>query len=188
MSELRSNSFVSARALEFLILTATRTSEVIHAKWDEIDFRQKTWTVPAARMKAGKAHRVPLSDRALAILSALPRETGNPFGFVGARQGAPLSNMALLELMRGMRPSFVPHGFRSTFRTWCAERTSYPHHVCEAALAHTIADAVERAYQRGDLFDKRAALMRASDDYRAAPPVVEGGTVTPLRGRKGRAS
>ena len=131
MSELRGNDFVSARALELLILTATRTSEVINATWDEFDLREKIWVVPASRMKAGKEHRVPLSERVLDILSSLPREEDNPHVFVGARQGAPLSNMAMLELMRDLRPGFVPHGFRATFRTWAAERTSYPHHVCE---------------------------------------------------------
>jgi integrase len=187
MGELRGNRYVSARALEFTILTAARTSEVINATWDEIDFAEKTWTVPASRMKAGKEHRVPLSDRLLQILEELPREDGNPYLFIGG-SGAPLSNMAMLELMKGLRRGFVPHGFRATFRTWAAERTNYPHHVCEEALAHTIPDAVVRSYQRGDLFDKRRQLMAAWSKYCAAPPVArDAGTVTPIR-RRGRAS
>jgi integrase len=189
MSELRINNLISALALEFLILTATRTNEVINASWDEFDLREKIWVVPAVRMKAGKEHRVPLSERALAILSSLPREEGNPYVFVGSRSDAPLSNMAMLELMRRLRPGFVPHGFRATFRTWTAERTSYPHHVCEAALAHTIPEAVVRSYQRSDLFDKRRKLMEDWDRYCASPPVTEDAhKVTPLQRQRSRAS
>ncbi len=184
-AELRDNAFVSARALEFLILTATRTNEVISARWTEINLAEGTWTIPSERMKAGKEHEVPLSDRALAILAALPREDGNPYLFVGARQGAPLSNMAMLELMRGMRNGFVPHGFRSTFRDWCAEQTAYPRDVIEHALAHGLKDKTEAAYFRTTLFDKRRQLMAAWGSYCTAPP-VEGGNVTPLR--KERAS
>ena len=134
MAELRGNNFVSARALEFTILTAARSGEVIGATWDEVDFAEKIWTIPAKRTKAGNEHKVPLSDRALEILSALPREDGNPHLFIGGKKGAPLSSMAMLRLLRDIRPGYVPHGFRSTFRTWCAERTSYPHIVCELAL------------------------------------------------------
>jgi integrase len=162
MAELRQREFVSARALEYTILTAARTGEVIGATWSEIDMKAKTWTIPAERMKAGKEHRVPLSDRALAILAALPREEGNDFVLIGGKAGKPLSNMAMLELMKGMRPKYVPHGFRSTFRDWCAERTAYPNHVVEKALAHVVADKVEAAYQRSDLFQKRRKLM---DDW-----------------------
>jgi integrase len=159
MAELRDRDFVSARALEFTILTAARTNETIGATWPEIDLPKKAWTVPADRMKAGKEHRIPLSDRAVAILNALPREEGNEFIFIGGRVGKPLSNMAMLELMKGMRPGYVPHGFRSTFRDWAAERTNYPNHVVEKALAHIVADKVEAAYRRGDLFEKRRKLM-----------------------------
>jgi integrase len=150
MADLRSRNSLSARALEFTILTGVRTGETIGATWDEIDFAAKTWTIPASRMKAGKAHKVPLSDRAAEILASLPREGEHIF---------PLSNMAMLELLRGMRPGTTVHGFRSTFRDWAAERTSYPNHVAEAALAHTIGDKVEKAYRRGDLFEKRRRLM-----------------------------
>jgi integrase len=180
MEELRRKDFISARALEFTILTASRTNEVINASWDEIDLAEKTWTVPAKRMKAGKEHRVPLSARTLQILSELSREDGNRFLFIGAKSEQPLSNMAMLELMKGLRPGFVPHGFRATFRTWAAECTSYPHHVCEAALAHTIPDAVVRSYQRGDMFNKRRKLMDAWAKF-CGTPVAAVDNITPIR-------
>ena len=138
-------------------------------------------------MKANREHRVPLSQRALDILAALPREHGNPHIFVGAKRGQPLSNMAMLELMRGLRPGFVPHGFRSTFRDWAAECTNFPREVCEAALAHSNKDKVEAAYQRGDLFEKRRELMTEWAKYCATPPVSTDASVTHLRPR-GRAS
>lgn len=181
MTELRGKRFVSARALEFTILTAARTGEVIKARWDEIDFGAKTWTVPSARMKAGVEHLVPLSDRALQILTDIEREDGNPFIFIGTRSGAPLSNMAMLELMRDMRQGFVPHGFRSTFRDWAAETTGYPDIVVEKALAHAVSDKVEAAYRRGNLFEKRQRLMRDWAAYCASPPVARGTAATPMR-------
>ena len=168
--ELRARNSLSARALEFTILTAMRTGETIGAKWDEIDFAAKTWTIPAARMKAGKAHKVPLSARALEILAALPREGEHIF---------PLSNMAMLELLRGMRKGTTVHGFRSSFRDWAAERTSYPNHVAEAALAHAIGDKVEKAYRRGDLFEKRRRLMGDWASW-CSRPAPAGATVTAL--------
>jgi integrase len=120
-------------------------------------------------MKAGREHRVPLSDRAVEVLSQLPREA--EWVFPGGREGKPLSNMALLELMRGMRPEdgFVPHGFRSSFRDWASERTAFPHEVCEMALAHAIPNKVESAYRRGDLFDKRQRLMAEWARYALSP-------------------
>jgi len=183
LTELRGNDFVSARALEFTILTAARTSEVINARWDEIDFDAKIWTVPKERMKANREHRVPLCERALEILYDLPREDDYPHVFVGSKRGQPLSNMAMLELMRGMRPGFVPHGFRSTFRDWAAECTNFPREVCEAALAHGNKDKVEAAYQRGDLFAKRRELMTEWAKYCATPPVPKGASVTRVRAR-----
>jgi integrase len=166
MVELRRLDSVSARALEFLILTATRTSEVLQAQWSEIDLDAAVWTVPAARMKARKEHRVPLAPAALDVLSSLPRIEGNPYVFPGARHGRPLSNMALLQVMRGMgygvggdRGDAVPHGFRSSFRDWAGEVSSFPHDVCEMALAHTIGNKAEKAYRRGDLFAKRRGMM-----------------------------
>lgn len=163
VAELRRLPFVSARALEFTILTAARTGEVIGASWPEIDLVSRVWTVPEQRTKTGRKHRVPLSDRALQILQEAPGEEGEPAGFlfVGARKGKPLSNMAMLELLRGMRGKGpTVHGFRSAFRDWAAERTNYPREVAEAALAHMVGDKVEAAYRRGDLFEKRRRLMR----------------------------
>jgi integrase len=162
MAELREREGISARALEWAILTATRTGEVVGARWSEIDYATKTWTIPADRMKARREHRVPLCPRALEILSVLPREQENDLLFLGSRKSVPLSNMAMLELMRGMKPGYVPHGCRSTFRDWAAETTNSPNHVVEMALAHTVGDKVEAAYRRGDLFEKRRRLM---DDW-----------------------
>jgi integrase len=173
MSDLRSRAGISARALELAILTAVRTGEVIGARWSEFDITARVWTTPAERMKRGREHRVPLSDRAIAILHALPRESdGDGFVFIGARADRPLSNMAMLELMRGIRPGYVPHGCRSTFRDWAAERTNYPNHVVEMALAHVVGDKVEAAYRRGDLFDKRRRLMADWARYCARPAAV----------------
>jgi integrase len=187
MPELRRSRFITARALEFCILTATRTAEVLGATWDEINFDTKTWTIPDSRMKAGKEHRVPLSNRVLEILTDLEREDDNPFVFIGGRAGRGLSPIAMLQFLKPLRPDVTVHGFRSTFRTWAAEQTAFPHHVCEQALAHTLPNAVERAYQRGDLFDKRRKLMAAWSDYCAAPVSKTTSNVTPLR-RKAKAS
>jgi integrase len=159
MAELRNRDGVSARALELLILTATRTSEIVHAKWSEFDLKQKVWAIPAHRMKAGRPHRVPLSDRAVEILNGLPTEKGNPFVFIGTKKDQSINSSAMLQLMRDLRPGYVPHGCRSTFRDWCAEQTNYPREVCEAALAHAVEDRVEAAYKRTDFFERRARLM-----------------------------
>jgi integrase len=161
MAVLRSQEGTAARALEFLILTAARTGEVIGAKWDEIDLRTALWTVPSERMKAGNEHRVPLSPRTVAIIRELEKAHQGDYVFPGQKEGAPLSNMAMLELLKRMeRADLTVHGFRSTFRDWAAERTNYPREVCEMALAHTVSNQVEAAYRRGDLFTKRVALMR----------------------------
>lgn len=172
MAELSENGSVSALALQFLILTATRTNEVLQAQWQEIDLKNAIWTIPAERMKARREHRVPLSDAAMNILAAVPKIEGNPFVFPGARHGRPLSNMALLQLMRGMgygtkgdRENYVPHGFRSSFRDWSGEVSSFPRDVAEMALAHAIENKVEAAYRRGDLFAKRRRMMQAWADY-----------------------
>ena len=179
MAELRLRDSTSARALEFLVLTAARTNEVIGATWDEIDLKARVWTVPDVRMKAGTEHRVPLSDRAVAILDAMPRR--GKFVFAGRGQNS-LSNMAMLELLRGMQPGITVHGFRSSFRDWCAEGTNYPNHVAEAALAHAIGDKVEAAYRRGDLFEKRRQLMRDWSAFVAKPVPAEGSNVSQIRG------
>ncbi len=159
---LREQDSVSALALEFLILTAARTSEVIGAKWDEIDLGAALWTIPADRMKAKREHRVPLSKSALAIVKRLHNHRSGEFVFPGARAGKPLSNMALLKLIERMnRSDLTVHGFRSTFRDWAAERTNFPRDVAEHALAHSLPDKVEAAYRRGDLFEKRRKMMDA---------------------------
>jgi integrase len=156
--ELRLRSSVSAKALEFLILTAARTGEVIGARWSEIDRNAQVWTIPARRMKGGREHRVPLSRRALEIFDEL--SVAGEFVFRGRDENRPLSNMALLEMVRGLSESGeTVHGFRSTFRDWAAEQTSYPNFVVEMALAHAVADKVEAAYRRGDLLLKRTQLM-----------------------------
>jgi integrase len=161
----------AARALEFTILTAARTGETIGAKWSEIDFENATWTIPAGRIKAGREHRVPLSDTALAILRALPCEDNNPHVFVGPTKGSGLSNMAMSVLLRRMgRTNITVHGFRSTFRDWAAERTAYPNHVVEMALAHAIGDKVEKAYRRGELLDKRRKMMDAWTKFATSAP------------------
>ena len=158
MAALRERQGVSARALEFTILTAVRTSEAIEARWSEFDLAEKVWTIPAERMKAGREHRVPLSARVLEILEGLPRE--GDFLFPGARKDRPISNMAMLELVRGMRGmGATVHGFRSTFRDWAAEQTTYPGEMCEIALAHVVSDKTEKAYRRGDMMEKRRQLM-----------------------------
>lgn len=168
MAALRKQEFISARALELTILTAVRTSEAIDAEWGEFDLTVKIWTIPGVRMKSKAAHRVPLSPRALEILSALPRE--GKFVFPGAKAGKPLSNMAMLELLRGMKgDNLTVHGFRSTFRDWAADCTTYANHVVEMALAHAVKDKVEAAYRRGDLFEKRARLMGDWAAYCAMP-------------------
>ena len=184
MAKLVNNGSISAKALQFLILTATRTSEVLLAKWEEIDLENAIWTIPAERMKARREHRVPLSDAAMAILKSLPRIEGNPYVFPGARHGKPLSNMALLQLMRkmgygpeGERGPYVPHGFRSSFRDWAGEVSSFPRDVAEMALAHVIENKTEAAYRRGDLFAKRCKMMQAwanfvSSEIRKSEKVV----------------
>ena len=159
---LRSQDGLAARALEFLILTATRTGEVIGARWGEIDLEEKIWIVPAARMKAGREHRVPLSTAAVSILRKLKEVRESDFVFPGGKKGKPLSNMAMLAVLKRMGwGDLTAHGFRSSFRDWAAERTNSPREVAEMALAHTVGDKVEAAYRRGDLFEKRRQLMEA---------------------------
>lgn len=168
MAQLRKREGTSARALEFLILTAARSGEVRGATWEEIDLKDDVWTIPASRMKAGKEHRVPLAPRALALLKKLPRFADSALLFP-AERGGMLSDMALTALMRRMDVDAVPHGFRSTFRDWAAEHTEYPRDVAEMALAHTIGDKVEAAYRRGDLFSKRTAMMSDWAEFAGNP-------------------
>jgi integrase len=163
MVDLRSEGGVAARALEFTILTIARTGEAIGSAWPEIDLQSAIWTVPGARMKAGREHRVPLSAAALDVLQAVAPLRDDATGswvFPGTQPGRPLSNMAMMMLLRRMkRTGLTVHGFRSTFRDWCAEATNYPRELAEAALAHTLGDKTEASYQRGDMLDKRRALM-----------------------------
>lgn len=178
VSKLREREAVAALTLEFAILTAARTGEVLGAKWDEVDMDKAIWTIPPARMKAGKEHRVPLSARAVEILKET-QQLGKEWLFPAAK-GGKLSGMAMAMLLRRMDVDVTVHGFRSGFRDWAAECTGYAHEVAEMALAHTIDNKVERAYRRGDLFEKRRRLMAEWAAF-CASPVVRGGEVVPLR-------
>lgn len=174
MEELKEHEALAARALEFAILTAARTGEVIGAKWDEINFTSAIWTIPAERMKAHREHRVPLSPQAVKLLRSLDREGDLIF---------PISNMAMLALLERMkRGDITVHGFRSTFRDWASETTGYSREVCEMALAHTIGDKAEAAYRRGDLFEKRRNLMSEWSRFCALPSKPKGEVVS-LKGR-----
>jgi integrase len=180
--ELRKLETVAARALEFAILTAARTGEVLGARWDEINMADRLWTIPAARMKAGKEHRVPLSDAALAILEKMAEQRSGDYVFPGGVAGRPRSNVAMFKVLRRMkRDDLTVHGFRSTFRDWAAERTGFPQEVAEMALAHAVADKVEAAYRRGDLFEKRRQLADAWARFCAQPATAGDNNVRPIR-------
>jgi integrase len=178
IAQLRQQQGMAAEALEFTILCASRTGEVIGAKLREIDVDAKVWTVPGERMKAGKEHKIPLSDAAL-LIAKRRVDAGGEYLFPGDKKSKPLSNMAMLKLLERMeRDDVTVHGFRSTFRDWAAERTNFPREVAEMALAHVIEDKVEAAYRRGDLFEKRRQLMRAWAEWCSKPAKVA--EVTPL--------
>jgi integrase len=180
MARLHQQEGIAARALEFAILTAARPGSVIRALWPEVDFKARIWTVPATRMKSRKEHRYPLSEAAAAILAALWETRSSQFIFPGTQAGRPINESALRLVLQGMgRDDITPHGFRSTFRDWAAEVSNFPHEVAEMALAHTIASAVERAYRRGDLFEKRRQLAEAWSRYCYSE---RGAKVVPLRG------
>jgi integrase len=171
MAELRQREEGAARALEFTILTASRTSEVLNARWDEFDLDAKVWRIPGTRMKAGKDHRVPLSEAAMTVLTRMAEIRQCAFVFPGQKKERPLSNMVFLQLLKRMkRTDLTAHGFRSTFRDWAAERTAFSRDVAEMALAHTIGDKVEAAYRRGDLFDKRREMMETWATFCAILP------------------
>ena len=178
IGELRERDAMAANALELVILTATRTSEVLGATWSEVDLEKATWTIPAARMKAGKEHRVPLPPRAVEILKAV--EPLNKANLFPTDKGGKLSTMAMSMLLRRMKQDCTVHGFRSTFRDWAAERTGYAQEVCEMALAHVIGNKSEAAYRRGDMFEKRRRLM---DEWAVfcAGSCAFGASVTPIR-------
>ncbi|MFT3986314.1 tyrosine-type recombinase/integrase [Aestuariivirga sp.] len=179
MAELRSRKSSAALALELAILTACRSGEVLNADWSEIDLDKAIWTIPATRMKAGHEHRVPLTDRAVKLLKSLARYKHSSFLFPGNSRGKPLSAMAMtMQLRRMKRDDITVHGFRSTFRDWASEQTSFPHETCEHALAHSISDKAEAAYRRGDQFEKRRKLM---DAWAAFCEPKAGGKVVQIR-------
>ncbi|MGE8445879.1 tyrosine-type recombinase/integrase [Comamonas sediminis] len=159
MQDLRTRAGIAARALEFLIYTAARSGEVRGAQWSEIDLNKAVWTIPAQRMKAGVEHRVPLAQAALNLLTHMPRIDGGSLIFPGTK-GQPLSDMTITAVMRRMKASAVPHGFRSTFRDWAGEKSNFPRELAEHALAHTLESKVEAAYRRGDALEKRRHMMQ----------------------------
>ena len=175
MRELRAQEEPSARALEFLVLTVARTNELLGARWSEID--RDIWTIPSERAKSGKPHRVPLSARAVELLASLPRVGQHIFP---GRAGGEMGETTLRKVLKRMGCRATVHGFRSAFRDWAAEQTNYPNHVVEQALAHAIANGVEAAYRRGDLFEKRRQLMQDWAEYCSKPDTANG-VVLPLR-------
>jgi integrase len=168
VAALREHKGVAAAALEFLILTATRANEVRGAIWDEVDLDNALWVIPSHRMKNGKEHKVPLSDRAVEILRGALREAGNPHVFIGGQQPA-LSTAALIRLMKRLRPEATVHGLRSSFSDWSHERTNHTDHCIEMCLAHTVGGQVERSYRRGEMMDKRRRLMADWARYCTTP-------------------
>jgi integrase len=178
VAALATRKGIEPKAMEYLILTASRYGEVVNARWNEIDVAAKIWTVPAARMKTRIQHRVPLPDRAIKILQGLPREAGNDLVFLGARKGRPLGKNALLDLCKAMGHDVTVHGFRSSFRDWCSERTNVQREICEAALSHRTGDDTELAYKRTDQLEKRRRLMDMWSKFCAAPQ--RSASVTPI--------
>jgi integrase len=179
MAELRAEDALTARALEFAILTAARIGEVLGAHWGEIDLHGKIWTIPGVRMKGGKDHRVPLSPAALPIIEKMAKARIGDFIFPGFKAKRPLSDTAIRLLLHRMgHVHATTHGFRSSFRDWCAEQTAFPREVAEMALAHAIDNQVEAAYRRGDLFEKRRKLMDAWSNY--CGTIAKAGAVVPL--------
>jgi integrase len=180
-AKLRESAGVPARALELLLLTAARVGEIRGGTWAEIDLASRMWIIPAERMKGGKEHRIPLSVAAVAVLRGMHAIRRSDYVFPGRRTGRPLSNTMILNIAKQVAGRDITlHGFRSTFRDWAAERTSFPREVAEMALAHAIPDAVEAAYRRGDLFEKRRKLMDAWADY-CGKPAASGGKSVAIR-------
>lgn len=184
IADLRQREGTAAQALEMTIICASRSGEVLGATWGEFDRNAKVWTIPGNRMKAGIEHRVPLTDRALAILDAAEKLKTSDYVFPGARKGKPLSNMAMAVLLkkRMKHAGLTVHGFRSSFRDWAGEHTSFPREVAEAALAHIVGDEVERAYRRGDALEKRRKLMAAWAQYISSPK-AKTDNITPIRAK-----
>ncbi|WP_331372881.1 tyrosine-type recombinase/integrase [Sinorhizobium chiapasense] len=187
MASLRDRIGVAARAMEFLVLTAARSGEVVGARWDEIDLKNRVWTVPASRMKAGREHRVPLSPRAVQILEAMAevRRADHPYVFPGQKAKRPVSAASMEMLLRRLKAktSTTCHGFRSSFRDWCGDATPFPREVAEAALAHAVGDATERAYRRSDALEKRRELMTLWADHIGGED--KGGKVIALAAKRG---
>jgi integrase len=178
MQSLQEREGIAAAAMEFLILTAARTGEVLGTTWDEFDLRKSVWTIPGERMKNGKEHQVPLSDPALAVLERMSKLTNGEYVFFGQSSGRPLSNMALLVLLRRMkRTDITSHGFRSTFRDWAAER-GYQDPVAEAALAHSVPDAVVAAYKRTNFFELRKKMMDDWATFATSDPAATNNVVS----------
>jgi integrase len=169
MTKLKNVGGMSARCLEFTILTACRSGESRLAIWKEIDLKDKVWNIPGGRTKSGRPHRIPLADEIIKMLNLMPRMAEESLVFFGLKESVPLSDMSLTMLLRRHAPGITVHGFRSTFRDWTAETTTYPNEVGEMALAHAVGDAVEAAYRRGDLFAKRAGLMQDWAIYAVKP-------------------
>lgn len=172
IEQLRRRDAVSARALEFSILTAARSGEVLGARWSEIDLGARIWTVPATRMKAGRMHRVPLSDRACAVLREMGALGSSEFVFPGTKSGKPLSAMAMEMVLRRMDVAVTVHGFRSSFRDWAGNETVFPREIAETALAHVIGDKAEQAYRRGDALERRRVMMQEWADYCEPKPAL----------------
>jgi integrase len=199
MMSLRKRPGIAAAALEFVILNATRTTETLGAAWSEVDLQAKLWIIPGERMKGGEEHRVPLSDAAVAVLKRMEAVRQGDLFFPGGKEGAPLSDAAMATVIDRMNAAnkesglpiwvdarvnrpIVPHGFRSSFRDWAAERTAFPREIAEKALAHIVGDETERAYQRGDLLDKRRKLMDAWAAY-CAKVETAGAEILPIARR-----
>jgi integrase len=186
MEKLRKNESISAKALEFLILTAVRSGSVRMAEWSELDLEKRMWVIPAGHTKARQEHRVPLQPQAIELLQSLPRMAETQIVFASPT-GKALSDMALSQIMRGMRErceltvKAVPHGFRSTFRIWAAEQTDFPDDMRKIASCHTVSDAVKKAYERTDLLEKRRQLMNEWATFIDKPSFIKAGTVTNLK-------
>jgi integrase len=185
IGEVRKRDAVAALAIEFTVLTAARTGEVLGATWDEFDLKSAVWIIPARRMKSGRVHRVPLSDRAVATIKRLEKMRSGDFVFPGRKAGRPLSNMSMEMALRRMKiEDATMHGFRSSFRDWAGNETQFPREVAEAALAHVVGDAAEQAYRRGDALEKRRQLMEAWAEY--CEPNVAKTKIVPFVQRRGQ--
>jgi integrase len=181
MAQLATRQGVGVKALMFVVLTACRTNEAVGATWNEVDLDKALWVVPAERMKGRREHRVPLAPEVLALLEELPREDGNPFLFIGARQGAPIGPDIMAHTLRQLGRGGTVHGMRAAFSTWAHETTAHSNHTIELCLAHTIGSAAEKTYRRGDMFEKRRKLMQQWARFCTTPPARRAGTVVPMR-------